>query len=337
MKKVLLTLFIVLILVTGFIVYRLDQMSLKADQIIDMTFTSDHDLKGSLYLPKEDGPYDVVFFIHGDGPANRTLDGNYHFIMNALLDAGYACFSYDKAGIGHSSGNWLDQTMKDRAREVLEGLSVIRETVDVKSIGVLAFSQGGWVTSELALMDAKLDFYMVIGGAIDWMDQHIYYETQYAKRMGYSEEETINYLDYIKTGDDFISANDYEGYLKHVTSHDYEEPMSKERFNFAYLNHEANSRQGISKIQVPFLGLFGEQDLNVHVKESISVYKEEFEMISKTNYELHLIPNATHALLDSAYNEKSDDLFLHAFLKGDGIYAEGVFELMVNWLDERLE
>jgi len=311
-------------------------MSLQASEVLDIEFTSEFNLSGSLYLPDTQGPYKVIIFIHGDGPANRTLDGGYNFIMNRLLESGYACFSYDKAGVSKSDGNWLHQSMADRAKEVLRVIPVIQEKIQVEVIGTLGFSQAGWVTSELALMDAPLDFYMVVGGAIDWLDQHVFYESQYAKALGFTEEETKVYLDYIQKSDLLIAANDYDGYANYVQSHDYESPMSKDRFNFVYLNHKANATEGIHRIQIPFLGLFGDSDVNVDAVNSIAVYEKVFKDNGNSNYDLHLIKDATHELLASKYNKSKNFLSLDALLYGDRIYADDALEILVDWLNTRI-
>ncbi len=336
MKKILLAVLVGVVVLFGFVLYRLDEMNIKAAEITSIEFAAQHDLAGALYLPEGPGPYKVVVFVHGDGPADRTLDGGYNSIINHLLQAGYACFSYDKAGVSHSSGNWLEQSMADRAAEVVQAIAAIREKVQVEAVGVLAFSQGGWVTSELALSEAPLDFYIVVGGAIDWMEQHLYYETQYAKTAGFSEEETQAYLDYVRQSDSFVAAGDYDSYAKYVQSHDYGPGMSKERFDFAYLNHEANATAGIKQIQVPFLGVFGDSDRNVDVANSMAVYEQLLSENGNKNYELHLVKDATHELLDGKYNDLKDLLLIDAFLYGDGIYADGFLDSLVAWLDKSL-
>jgi hypothetical protein len=109
--------------------------------------------------------------------------------------------------------------------------------------------------------------------------------------------------------------------------------MLKERFNFAYLNHTANSIDGIAHIKVPFLGVFGDSDLNVDVVNSMDTYKTEFDQVGKKNYELHLIKHASHELLNAKYNHDKNQLPLHAFIKGDGIYADGAIDLLIEWLN----
>ncbi len=336
MKKILLIIIIILLSLTFFVLYRFHKMEIQASEIREIEFTSKHHLSGSLYLPDNPGPYQVIIFIHGDGPADRTLDGGYHFIINRLLKSGYACFSYDKPGVGKSEGNWLNQSMSDRAEEVLQAIPAIEEEISVDAIGTLAFSQGGWVTSELALAKAPLDFYIVVGGAIDWMDQHRYYETRYTESAGFTKKETKDYLNYIQQSDTFISAKDYDGYADYVESHDYESPMSEERFHFVTLNYRSNATPGISQIQVPFLGIWGDSDQNVDALNSIEVYEKEFKNSGKSDYQLLLIKDANHELLDSKYNEQEDTLPLDAFLYGEDIFAEGALNSLVDWLDKAL-
>ncbi len=332
-KKLLLIILLFITLPIFFTLYRLEDMRIRAAEEKEIEFSSG--LSASLYLPDTDAPYKVIIFIHGDGPADRTLDGGYNFIINRFLDAGYACFSYDKAGVSKSKGNWLNQTMKDRAKEIEEAIPIIKETVEVESIGTLAFSQGAWVTSELALMEVPLDFHIVIGGAIDWMEQHMYFEKEYAKSQAFNEKETTAYLDYVKKVDSYIMANDYESYLDYVQAYDYESPMTEERFHFVYLNYASNAKEGIPMIKAPFLGVFGDSDTNVDVFNSMAVYESIFESKGKSDYELHLIKDANHELLSAKYSQKESIAF-YAFLYGDGIFAEGALDLMIDWLNRTL-
>ncbi len=333
MKKIITIITIIIFPLILFTVYRLDNLSIKASVIKDIEFNH---LAGSLYLPDHKGPYNVIIFVHGDGPADRTLDGGYNLIINRLTNAGYACFSYDKAGIAQSKGNWLNQTMRDRAKQVQQAIKAIKAEIQVKAIGTLAFSQGGWVTSELALLETPLDFNIVIGGAIDWQQQHIYYETEYAKSAGFTKDQIADYLEYIKKSDAFIFANDYNGYLSYVQGHHYESPMTEERFNFVYLNHASNAEAGIKAIKAPFLGVFGDSDKNVNVLNTIEVYKEIFKSIKKTDYQLYLVKDANHELLNSKYNQEKNAIALYTFLYGEAIFADGALDLIVDWLNKTL-
>ena len=335
MKKIII---LIIFLVGVFIVtifYRVESFEVSADKSMDISFEYEgNKLAGTLYLPKASPPYDVVVFIHGDGPVDRSANDGYNFLMNHLLAEGIACFSYDKAGIAESEGNWLSQSMLDRSLEVELGLKALEQKISINKKGIIAFSQGGWVASKLFENNVSLDFAVVIGGAIDWMDQHIYYERKYAENNNFSDKETKEFLSYVKKTDEYIIKNDYEGYSDYVSSYDYEKPMTEQRFKFVYINHKANAIKGIKAIDVPFLGIFGENDQNVDVQESFQAYDKTFKMMNKTNYDLYIFPNATHSLLESQYQDHEIKLFIDSLIRGKDIFVKDFFNTISQWIVE---
>ncbi|WP_160198314.1 alpha/beta hydrolase family protein [Senegalia massiliensis] len=335
MKKKIIIFILISVLFMLMVIDRLENFEIDYDEEMEINFVnSGINLSGSLYLPDTPPPYDLVFLIHGDGPQDRTLNGGYALIMNHLLDQGIACFSYDKAGVSKSEGNWLEQTMKERSDEVESALKILENKIPIRKKGVLGFSQGGWVISELSKSMAPIDFIVIVGGAIDWMDQHIYYETKVAERTHYTEKQKKDYLSYVRTYDELIVKNDYEGYVDFVLNHDYEKPMTKERFHFSYLNAESNAIEGIKNMTVPFLGLFGEEDQNVDVYESYKVYDDTFKDMGKENYELYIFSDATHELLKSKYQDNETLLLIHSFIIGDKIYTSEFLDTLSNWIQD---
>lgn len=66
-------------------------------------------LDGTLLLPDGISSPPVVLLVHGDGAQDRWSAGGYLPLVNYLLSQGVAVFSWDKPGVGSSSGNWLAQ------------------------------------------------------------------------------------------------------------------------------------------------------------------------------------------------------------------------------------
>jgi dipeptidyl aminopeptidase/acylaminoacyl peptidase len=74
-------------------------------RIEEITFQSgEFTLVGDLRTPAGRGPFPVVLFVHGSGDADRTMFGLYLPVMERMLRAGYAVFSWDKPGYGKSTG-----------------------------------------------------------------------------------------------------------------------------------------------------------------------------------------------------------------------------------------
>jgi hypothetical protein len=118
MIKYIVSFSIMIILVIIFLFSRLSDFELAGyGQLRTLSFTHHQDLlQGTLILPPDKVYPPFVLLIHGDGPQDRWSDGGYIPLVNFLVSQGIAVFSWDKPGVGESTGNWLAQTMSDRAR-----------------------------------------------------------------------------------------------------------------------------------------------------------------------------------------------------------------------------
>lgn len=90
----------------------------------EIRFQSNENTITGIYLPPHPGQKmcGVVVTVHGDGPLDREAYGYYPLIWKLFRSRGYAVMSWDKPGIGDSTGNWLHQTMEDRQQEVLAAI-----------------------------------------------------------------------------------------------------------------------------------------------------------------------------------------------------------------------
>lgn len=136
-----------LLLIAGLVLFftsHLDDFDFDNAVAKELTFTSQGNrLSGTLLLPSNGHPAAVAVIIHGDGPQDRYSDNGYNPLFNTLLDAGIAVFSWDKAGIGNSQGNWLHQSMDDCAEEAVAALTLLQslyQNTQVQ-IGFLGFSR----------------------------------------------------------------------------------------------------------------------------------------------------------------------------------------------------
>lgn len=112
-------------------------------------------LAGLLGVP-DGGAVAGVVLIGGSGPSDRDNDGYFRPIRRCLLEAGIAVLSYDKRGVGRSSGRWRAATMDDLASDALAALDFLRAQpeVPVETAGLFGHSEGGWVALRAAARDA---------------------------------------------------------------------------------------------------------------------------------------------------------------------------------------
>jgi dipeptidyl aminopeptidase/acylaminoacyl peptidase len=280
---------------------------------IQFQFESDT-ISGVLILPQEkneqyaDPP--LVIFVHGDGAAARDAFGYYKPIWNELTKRGIACLSLDKKGVGQSTGNWLDQSMNDRAKEIIAAIEYAKSDLGFNNsaIGLIGFSQGGWVMPKVATLSDYPDFIISISGAINWKRQSNYLTRTRMELEGANEaiiEAGVrqNEIDFNIFNDNVIYS-EYVSYQKEGCKNEKEEDcdfMSEERFRFVKKNISSDAEQDLENIRCPIFGVFGAEDLNVDSEESYQTYERIFSINNTNNYKLKVYPEATHILLKSKH------------------------------------
>lgn len=218
----------------------------------------------------------VVLFIHGDGPANASYDDYYRPLWESLAKAGYASVSWSKPGVGQSSGNWLLQSMEDRATEVQSVLAWVRQQpeFDAQRIGLWGSSQAGWVLPKVAARDCCIRFVIAVSPAINWLQQGRYNSEAMLRHEladDTTRQQTMQRRQQVLTL--LQSGSSYTRYLQVAG----DEPMSAERWQFVQRNWQADATadlQALARRQVPVLLLLGELDRNVDIRNTEQGYRQ---------------------------------------------------------------
>ena len=113
-------------------------------------------LAGELTLPEGDGPHAAVVLIGGSGDQDRDSDiGGFRLfavLADHLAGAGVASLRFDDRGVGGSTGDGLQATLRDRAGDVEAAVDVLRsrDEIDAGSVGLVGHSEGGIVAPVVA-------------------------------------------------------------------------------------------------------------------------------------------------------------------------------------------
>jgi alpha-beta hydrolase superfamily lysophospholipase len=281
-------------------------------------------------------PKGVIVFVHGDGALPYNAHSYYEPIWANILEADYAVLSWDKPGIGGSTGNWLSQSMEDRQSEVRAAISFLKKHYGYKQgqIGLLGFSQAGWVVPAVAKNNQDVGFLIGIGFAINWMDQGWYMEkTRMQQENRTKPEIQAAYQEHIKELT-FLKTN--PSYAEYQEEHQGDPTlMSKNRFNFVKKNFLADAIDDYQGIKQPLLILLGEQDLNVDIEDTQKTLESIFT--KQRNATIAVIPNATHGLLKHPkFSEQNPGLgfLLRLMWDGKNAHADGAFQTLDNWLKQ---
>ncbi|MEU6577615.1 alpha/beta hydrolase [Streptomyces sp. NPDC046805] len=122
---------------------------MKTVRVRDITFFNGAvKLAGSLRVPGQaDAGVAGVVLVGGSGPSDRDNGGYFRPLRQHLLNAGFAVLSYDKRGVGQSSGDWRAATMNDLAADAAAALDFLRGQLEIQpgATGLFGHSEGGWV------------------------------------------------------------------------------------------------------------------------------------------------------------------------------------------------
>ncbi|MEV8552122.1 CocE/NonD family hydrolase [Streptomyces glaucescens] len=277
-------------------------------------------LKGVLARPETgDGPFGLVVFVHGDGPVDATHETFYRPLWESFARAGYASLSFDKPGTGGSEGDWLDQSMADRADETLAAVAWARGRPDIdgRRIGLWGASQAGWVLPKVAARDGRLQFVIAVSPAVNWLRQGRYNLLAELRRDGASAQERQAALRRRQTTLDLLRRGaSFAEYRAAVGDAD---GMTPARWSFIARNHRSDATADLRAMRgTPVLLVLAGHDVNVDVAETEAVYRDILPARSLT---VAHYPAATHSLVDHDLERSRWRLTLTAVVAPRKVYT----------------
>lgn len=236
-------------------------------------------LDGVLTSPADGPVRGLVLMVHGDGPVDATQGGLYAPWFEAAADAGYVTLSWSKPGVGASEGDWLAQSMDDRAEEVGAALDWAHDQGDlpVDTVVLWGASQAGWVVPKVVAARPDVDAVVAVGTAVSWLRQGRYNLLAELDHRGVDPEERAGAL---------ARSDETRALLRRGASFDEyreqtadPEPMTAERWGFVLRNVRSDATDDLraaSARDIPVHLMIGTGDRNVDVDETESAYREAF-------------------------------------------------------------
>ncbi|MDH7444636.1 alpha/beta hydrolase family protein [Aquimarina sp. 2201CG14-23] len=127
-------------------------------------------LAGTLTLPKSIEKPPVVILISGSGPQNRNEEFVNHrpflVLSDYLTRQGIAVLRYDERGVGESEGEYNGGTSFDFSTDVEAAIEFLkkRKDIDVKKIGLIGHSEGGFIAPMVASRNTDVAFIVSLAG-----------------------------------------------------------------------------------------------------------------------------------------------------------------------------
>ncbi|WP_236242186.1 S9 family peptidase [Streptomyces sp. CC228A] len=279
-------------------------------------------LHGVLALPEQGkGPFPLVVIVHGDGPVDATHDTFYRPMWEAFARAGYASLSWNKPGVDGAPGDWLDQTMDDRAQEAADAIAWARQRPDVDGsrVGLWGASQAGWVLPKIAAKDGRIRFAIAVSPAVNWHRQGRYNLLAELRRDGASDAEIAAALRRRETGLELLARGaTYEEYVQAVGD---PQGMTAARWRFVSKNHSADAGADLPALRgIPVLLVLAGHDVNVDTADTEAAYRR---LLPSPPLRVAHYPDAAHGLVTYDVETSSLRLTLTALFAPRALFAEG--------------
>jgi dipeptidyl aminopeptidase/acylaminoacyl peptidase len=162
-------------------------------------------LAGTLLIPAKKGQHPAVVFIHGSGRQDRDFGA----LPGIFARRGFAVLSYDKRGVGNSTGDFTRVPFYELAKDALAGVQFLklRKEIDPGRIGVWGISQGGWLGPFAASQSADIAFVISVSGpGVSPKEQMLFYRGNQLRQMGLSDQAVEEATQLRRRVWDYLSA-----------------------------------------------------------------------------------------------------------------------------------
>lgn len=290
-------------------------------------------LAGSLHLPASSQPVPAVVMLQGSGAADRDSGDFFPPIRNAFLSRGLAVYSFDKPGVGESTGDWRHIALFDQA---VQAEAVIRAlqahpAIDAARVGLWGHSQGAWVTQIVASRRLDLPFAIANSGpAISPQEQDLYGVEHMLRDEGKSEADVARAVEFMKAihaaaarrddytavARDLLDAARGQPWASYLTFDGPDDWGLMLRFTAeAYDPVEA-----LTSIRCPFLAIFGALDVLLPAHKSAELCSQALRAAGNPDATLAIFPRANHRML----------------LPGTLEFVTGYLDLLADWTAHRV-
>ena len=138
-------------------------------------------LAGNLFIPAGEGPFPAVVLVHSAG---KTTSEDLKVLSFFFVQHGFAALTYDKRGVGESTGTYKmvdvkngESVLDELAGDALAGVKFLKnhDQIDPNRIGFFGVSQAGWIAPLAASKSPDVAFIVLYSGPVCTVGQEIYY------------------------------------------------------------------------------------------------------------------------------------------------------------------
>ena len=298
-------------------------------------------LAGTLIGPVGPGPHPAVILVHASGAGDRTQLLPF---ARFLIRHGVAVLGYDKRGVGKSTGDWRKASFEDLAGDVAAAFEYLKTRNDIRrdQIGMLGWSQAGWVMPIAATRAKDMAFLISLTGAGVSAAETTIDQARNEMAANGVPPRTIDEIvalmklqyAYLRSGegwDQYLAARERirsrvggtpSDAFPATQDHSYLQTMRP------FINYDP--APALRAMRLPVLALFGELDNNILAEKNKAAWEANLEAGGHRDYTLRILPRANHALLEAKVGNNAEMKSLQRFVP---LY----FETVRDWLSHRVD
>lgn len=304
-------------------------------------------LKGVLVLPPTPGPHPAVVFINGSGDADRTGNGVFPHLWRHFASHGFACLSWDRPGVGQSTGDFEKQSYPDRAAEALAAVRFLRSRSDIRPdrVGLWGFSQGATVAPLAASQSSEVAFVIEVSGhQLPAWQQDLFRVEAELQADGFSKADVAKALEMAKLRMDLMRGaglfeeldETQKGFLGRPWF-EYVHYCDRKRFESGRLTVDFDPAPAWEKVRCPVLAIHGAKDTSTSAEASVAVIRQGLAKSGNTDLTVKIFPRAGHRItVSDTGGRKEAEQRAKSRSAADGPeFAPGYLDTMSGWLVER--
>ena len=248
-------------------VHRAAAQSLDSITQKDITFSSEGvTLAGTLFSPND--PKAAIVLVHGSGQEKRM-----HQFAERLANEGIAVFTYDKRGVGASGGTYAGPEVGTNnvdsinlsllAKDASAAVNKMQEVAMDLPVGLLGFSQAGWVIPIAATLNPSVDFMVVFSGPT------------------ITSQEQLRFQFHTNGDSNYWEIHSEAEAREHIKN-------DPDRFKFT----ATDPKHSLTKLAIPGLWLYGAKDIQIPAQlciEQLTILKSQGK-----SFDYHLYSNLGH-------------------------------------------
>jgi dienelactone hydrolase len=309
--------------------------------------SGDNELVGVLVLPSGPGPHPAVVFVNGSGPTDRAAGGLCPPLWEHFAQHGFASLSWDKPGVGQSTGDFESQTFDDRAREALAAVRFLRGRSDIRAeqVGLWGFSQGATVVPLAASLSSDVAFVISVSGSqvLAW-EQDIYRVGAELRADGFAEADVAEAVAFarrrmalIRGAGPFEALEESQTVVEHRSWFPYAHRCDRARFRSGGLMVEHDPGPSWERARCPVLAIFGQNDRSCPVERSVAVVRQRLARGGNRDVTIKVFPRADHriAVSDTGGRKEASERARQRPSGAGPDFAPGYLNTMSDWLTER--